>query len=346
MKLSLAMIVKNEAKYIERCLNSIKSTVDEIIVVDTGSTDNTKLIAQKCGAQVFDFAWCDDFSAARNFSLEQTTGDWILVLDADEFVERDYRKDIENFITKTPQAVGKIKQLNKTTKDGIEVLSECNLTRLFPQGCKFIGYVHEQVDTDLPRLQTSIVVKHDGYLYDNKVPRNLTLLIKALEDNPNDSYYLYQTGKQYFISEDYLQAIPYFEKAFSNGNSNSQHIQSLVVDMIFACMKTQNYEKGLDFIDYGLENYPNRPDLYYTCGIFFMEAAAKYPNQYTHLIPQIEIAYLNALSLGEAENSDGIIGAGSYLSAHNLAAFYEAFGRAAEAEDYYQKEQEMRCLFH
>lgn len=342
MKLSLAMIVKNEAQYIERCLLSIKDTVDEIIVVDTGSTDSTKAIAESCGAVVYDFVWCDDFSAARNFSLEKTTGDWILVLDADEFVEKNYRADIEAFVEAHSDGVGKIKQLNRTLKDGQEVLSECNLTRLFPRGLKFTGIIHEQVDTDAPRIQTAIAVKHDGYLYDNKVSRNLSLLLKSLEIHPNDSYYLYQTGKQYFLNEEYNLAKEYFEKGLKYGAASQNHLQSLVVDMIYTCMKTKDFERGLDFVDFGLEHYPNRADLYYTCGIFFMEAASSNPSQYGHLIPNIEIAYLNALSLGEGQNEDGIYGAGSYLSAHNLGAYYEAFGRMDEAEKYYGMERKMK----
>jgi O-antigen biosynthesis protein len=84
--LSLCMIVKNEERHIINCLKSVRDIVDEMIVVDTGSTDRTKDIAQVFGAKVFDFRWTGDFSAARNHSLEQATGDWILVLDADEVI--------------------------------------------------------------------------------------------------------------------------------------------------------------------------------------------------------------------------------------------------------------------
>ena len=85
-KLSLCMIVKNEEKFLEQCLNSVRELVDEIVIVDTGSTDKTKEIAAKFTNKIFDFQWCDDFSAARNESLKHATGDWILVLDADETI--------------------------------------------------------------------------------------------------------------------------------------------------------------------------------------------------------------------------------------------------------------------
>src|SRR3990167_5438874 len=90
--LSLCMIVKNEEKYLEQCLNSVKDLVDEIIIVDTGSTDKTKEIWKKFDfahkIKFFDFKWIDDFSAARNESLKHAAKDWILVLDADEVLDK------------------------------------------------------------------------------------------------------------------------------------------------------------------------------------------------------------------------------------------------------------------
>jgi len=87
-RLSLCMIVRNEAKNLPRCLESVQSAVDEIVVVDTGSTDETVAIAQQFNAQIYHFPWINDFSAARNESLKYVTGDWVLVLDADEALSR------------------------------------------------------------------------------------------------------------------------------------------------------------------------------------------------------------------------------------------------------------------
>ena len=92
------MITKNEEKYLEQCLNSVKEIADEIIVVDTGSKDKTKEIAKKFNAKIFDFKWIDDFSAARNESLNHATKDWILVLDADEVIEKKDLETLKNSI--------------------------------------------------------------------------------------------------------------------------------------------------------------------------------------------------------------------------------------------------------
>ena len=86
MKINLVMIVKNEERSLKKCLETAAGLVDKMIVIDTGSSDRTKSIAENMGAKVFDFVWTDDFSAARNFALDQSDGDWNLVLDGDEYL--------------------------------------------------------------------------------------------------------------------------------------------------------------------------------------------------------------------------------------------------------------------
>lgn len=96
ISISLCMIVKNEEKVLERCLNSVKNIVDEIIIVDTGSTDSTKEIASRYTNKIFDFQWIDDFSAARNFAFSKATMDYIYSADADELIDEENQEKFLN----------------------------------------------------------------------------------------------------------------------------------------------------------------------------------------------------------------------------------------------------------
>ena len=102
--ISLCMITKNEENYLEQCLDSAKEIADEIIIVDTGSTDKTKEIAKSFGAKIVDFKWNEDFSEARNESLKHATKEWILVLDADEEIDPERQHRCGSRTTKRPPA--------------------------------------------------------------------------------------------------------------------------------------------------------------------------------------------------------------------------------------------------
>ena len=137
------MIVKNEARCLARCLRSVAPVVDEIVIVDTGSTDATVRIAQEFNATVAHFEWTNDFSAARNFALAQTTGDWILVLDADEFAGGPLAEEIKNFIQGPPQ-IGRLKIVSDFKRHGQTLRSQSFVSRLFPRGARFEGAHHRR----------------------------------------------------------------------------------------------------------------------------------------------------------------------------------------------------------
>lgn len=182
-RLSLCMIVKNEAHVIEACLRSVQGIVDEMILVDTGSSDGTVEIAKSFGARISTFAWCDDFSAARNASLDLATGDWVLVLDADEVlstrdaarVQTIVRLDhgelfeiIQTTYTNTPEATEfTANALPDQEAAGFLGYIESPLVRLFrkrPQH-RFTGIIHEHVrdvETQHPITKTDIRIHHYG----------------------------------------------------------------------------------------------------------------------------------------------------------------------------------------
>ena len=193
-KLSLVLIAKNEAADIARCLNSANGIASEMIVVDTGSHDETPSIASGCGARVLNFPWCDDFSAARNVGLEAARGRWILVLDADEYLPEASVTALHPLIDGPADRAYHL--LNKSSTDGGKTGMVGKIVRLFPNRpeIRFEWPVHEQVVTSLNRARipihdTLIEIIHTGYagpeVNATKQERNLRILEKTTANDPD-----------------------------------------------------------------------------------------------------------------------------------------------------------------
>jgi len=191
--LSLCMIVRNEEANIARCLKSVQPALDEIIIVDTGSTDRTPDIAKQFGAKVYFFNWTNDFSAARNEALKYATGDYIIWLDADECLKKQDLEKLIQLKAELPEEKNiayAVKILN-FHKQGFP--DAAYQTRIFPHisGVKFEGKVHEQVSFSLQKLGvkfqvTDLSISHLGYLtkdlWQTKIKRNLSFLQEILSE--------------------------------------------------------------------------------------------------------------------------------------------------------------------
>lgn len=150
-RLSVCMIVKDEEAVLERCLESVRGIADEIIIVDTGSTDATKAIATRYTDKIYDYVWTNDFAAARNESLKHATGKWILVLDADEYLSMDEHDQWNTFLneeTPLPYLAYTLPVINFTgDKGNKDEITTAPVTRLFPNhmGIIFERPIHEQL---------------------------------------------------------------------------------------------------------------------------------------------------------------------------------------------------------
>lgn len=203
--LSLCMIVKNEAENLEACLRSVRPVIDEIIVVDTGSTDGTRTIARRMGARVYRFRWCNDFSAARNESIRHATGDYILWLDADERVDEPEIKKIAILKKMLPPRGDRAfyALVNSESPEGTTLFYQL---RIFPrvEGAAFEGKVHEQIFYRLRKIgiefiKTDVVIRHTGYHEVasklEKSKRNLEILEKELESDPGSLHLQYNAAR-------------------------------------------------------------------------------------------------------------------------------------------------------
>lgn len=154
--ISLCMIVKNEEAHLAQAVGSVQELVDEVVIVDTGSTDATKEIARGVGARVYSFEWQDDFSAARNYSLDQATSDWVLVLDADEYLEQADLKVIKDAVN-TSDAEALYLHWRQVGRDRAPFgRHKLNLFRRM-QRIRFTGLVHEEVFPSIGTLGWSVI---------------------------------------------------------------------------------------------------------------------------------------------------------------------------------------------
>lgn len=332
--ISLCMIVKNEENTLSRCLNNIKDKVDEIIVVDTGSTDRTKEIAKKYTDEIFDFKWCDDFATARNFSISKAKNDWVLLLDADEEVTEFNNENINEFINTDKKIVGRIKRINTfEDADGQKRLFE-RVNRVFNRKYfKYKGIIHEQVvkigGEDYNTVNVDITVNHVGYEKEvisrtNKTKRNKELLQKAIKQKNDDSYLYYQLGKTFFMEKDYLGAELNFEKAILPGlNIKYEYVQDLIESYGYTLINLKKYKKALELISYE-DAYKNMADFNFVMGLIYMNNA---------MFKEAVLKFI------ECQNSDecNIEGVNSYLANYNIGVIYECLGFVEEAVKYYKK---------
>ena len=196
--ISLAVMVKDEAVRLQRCLNSIHHAVDEIVVLDTGSTDHSIEVAKAVGARVLQTEWPGSFSVAFNILLDEVKTDWTLRLDSDEWFEDESKEPLQQAIAGDDHYGYKLQMRDMLPAGGYREFSIFRLWRTHPK-LRYRGAVHENIPNEaiaeaFPGMklgELSLWMWHDGYAHGNKdkSARNLDLLEKELEQNPDQPYY-------------------------------------------------------------------------------------------------------------------------------------------------------------
>ena len=196
---SVCLIAKNEEQYIEQCLRRLLRYDMEIVVVDTGSTDRTRELAAKYTDRLFDFAWCDDFSAARNFAVSRASNNWILILDCDELVQEIDVAKLRTCMQKYPKNVGvaQIRNVYTTVEGGVpkESIQIDEVPRFYNRNYyEYRFRIHEQItprksdnydEMTLESFHLPVIIKHYGYDIPRqemakKQERNLKLLLNSI----------------------------------------------------------------------------------------------------------------------------------------------------------------------
>ncbi|HSV73683.1 MAG TPA: tetratricopeptide repeat protein [Chthonomonadales bacterium] len=265
-RVSLVMIARDEERFLAQCLRSARDAVDEIVVVDTGSSDRTTQIAEEFGARVVRHPWRDDFADARNVSLDHATGDWALWLDADEELATESARRIRELARTAPPYVGGFMATLRNfvdSPDGADVFFHraCRLFRRLPV-TRFAGRIHEQNTQGLERAgyviaASDITIEHHGYSGEvmaarNKHERFIGMLHREIDENPDDPlrfFQYYNLGNAYYIAGDMSSALGWLERAAQNPEQRTDYGPMLYIQWATTLYRTGRPEEALRVLD-------------------------------------------------------------------------------------------------
>jgi len=289
VKLSACMMVKDEEKMLPDCLESIKDVVDEIVVVDTGSTDKTVDIALEYGAVVFKHPWENNFALHRNQSMEHANGDWIFIIDADERLREEDRDKIRPFLEKTDEDVIAIDLYNEYPD--CELVTFMNTYRLFRSqlNLRYVGIIHNRLVTPdgLKYARMPFRLIHLGY-GDNyyagkkKFERTKVLLEQVLEETPTDYYAHYHYANLHRVKDSHFNTdeLSLLEEHAARAAQLSEprnfygwHTHVMCLELLgWANFYRKDYAKALHFGGMALTYKPNYLDAMFLMGSTYIAA--------------------------------------------------------------------------
>ncbi|MBD3169722.1 MAG: tetratricopeptide repeat protein [candidate division Zixibacteria bacterium] len=344
--ISLCMIVKNEEDNIARCLNSIKDVVDQMVVVDTGSTDRTAEIAGEMGAEVYHHPWRNSFSEARNNSIKYATGDWIIYLDADEELFEEDKEKLRQAARDTNSNAVSIQIFNPTHGKQQGYL---RFTRMWRNhlGFHFEGIVHNQLVYDGFVNESDVRIRHYGYGYEKekmekKYERSSALLLEQLEENPDNTFALFNLAQIRRGQQNHEEVIKYASRLTELINEKTRgqlHLYLMGLDQLCTShFFLKDYRKSIEFGKKALKVKPDYFDPMLTIASAYtaiedFEQALHYYNLFLETIdsfdPEKEKVNLILNNLGS-----------EYYAYYGIGAIYRRMKRYKEAEKYLLKVSE------
>lgn len=348
IKISACVIVKNEIATIARCLQSVREVVNEMIVVDTGSTDDTVRIAKQIGARVFYFQWRNDFAAARNYALKQAKGDWIIFLDADEYFLAETVPNIRPLLEKlhgNPK-IDAVTCLMENTNGVDGSLRGSNPTvRLFRNSreIRYEGKVHESIFRNGRPVRSAnapgrlIVIRHTGYTgktVPDKIRRNNALLEEELQQGKGRYLTCYYLSDGYWKLGEYEKAIGFAHQAIEReGSFLTMLAYKPYVTLMDSMMKLRTYdEAAIDAVrERAIRKFPRHPEILFHQACFWMKQG-RYRSAQQSFLGALE-ANANYDDIHINNEFYGLI-----ATAHlNIAKIYNLMNEPVKALDHYVK---------
>ena len=357
-KVSLTQIVRDEEFNLPRCLESVRGLFDEIVVVDTGSTDRTKEIAADFGARVFDFAWIDDFSAARNAALSHATGDYAFWLDADDVVDPPERAKLRTLLDSldaladgepNDQEAGMelcppgatfssvayvVRCACDPSADGSGGQTVVDHIRLFPlrDDVRWTYRVHEQIlpalqQAEIPVRWSDLVVRHTGYtdleLRAKKLVRDARLARLNLEERPGDPFILFNLGAIAIERQDWPGAMELLRRSLVRSAPRDSITGKIFALIARAHQMQGDTDRALRVCDEGLSIDPEDAELWFRKAVVHRQRGES---------ARAEACWRRILGLKRPERYASVdMGIYGHLTRRNLAVLAAEPGDHAEA---------------
>jgi tetratricopeptide (TPR) repeat protein len=335
-RVSLCLIVRDEEANLPACLASAAGLADEVIVVDTGSSDRTREVAAAAGARVFEFAWVDDFAAARNECLRHASGDWIFWLDADDRLDEENRGKLralfDSLGDENVAFAMKCVCPSDAAGGSATVVDHIRLFRNHPQ-VRWRYRVHEQILPAVRRLggqvrRADVVIHHLGYqdpaLRRRKLERDLGLLRREVAEQPDDPFTLFNLGSVYQELGRTAEALPLLRRSLERSHPGDSIVRKLYA-LIVQCHRRLGQEaEALAACREGRAVYPEDVELLFQEGLALRAVGDR---------PGAEASLRRLLEAREGDHFASVDpGLRGYKARHNLAVLCHEQGRAAEAE--------------
>lgn len=344
LPISVCIIARNEENSIGECLRRLSRYDWEIIIADTGSDDRTMEIARSYTPHVYHFDWVNDFSAARNYSISKASNDYILIVDCDEYLEKD--ETTASLIARLPQLIsprqaGMLNLISPSaepvragqgTGTAVPLVHE-HVARFFHRKyTRYEGSIHEQLasvdGTPLEFVPIPLTFYHVGYstpaIKKKKADRNIAMLKAELQTGGANPYLLFQLGQSYFGLSDYEQALPYFEQALSlDVNEKEDYVQTMVESYGYCLLNLKLYAKALE-LEGIYDIFSKTADFVFLMGLVYMNNA---------MFQEAVLEFQKAASIPVY----AVDGVNSYKAYYNIGVIYECMGNIQKALEYYDK---------
>lgn len=340
VRISLCMITRNNEQTIGPALASIRPYVDEIIVVDTGSTDRTMEICRQHGARVEQFPWIDDFATARNESLKYAKGEWIFWMDSDDTITPACGRALRELVDGRHgwDVLGYVMQVHcpSHSAGSAHDLTVVDHVKLFRNrsDLQFEFRIHEQIIPAIRRaggnvLRTDLYVVHSGSDQTpegrkRKLERDYRILHRELADHPDHPFVLFNLGMTYADEPQYDEAIRYLTRCVEVSHPDESHLRKAYALLVGAYYQSERPDQAWTACQHGLQLYPEDLELRFRAGILHhaLDRHAEAIQAYESVLAAEAPSYFSSIDPGLR----------GFKARQNLAAVFEDLGQLEQAE--------------